>query len=52
MGSGPREFLTHIWWFRAGRAWRGLQEGTPRCAEVHLIRLPDVHLIRWIGKFT
>ena len=23
-----------VWWFRAGRAWRGLREGAPRCTEV------------------
>ncbi len=42
----------HIWWLRARRAWRGLQEGATKCAEVHLIRLLDVHLIRPIVMFT
>jgi hypothetical protein len=37
-GSGPGNSPHHMWWFGAGRAWRGLQEGAPRCADVHLIR--------------
>ena len=30
-GSGPGTSDHHIWWFRAARAWRGLQEGATRC---------------------
>ena len=39
----------HIWWFGAQNAWRGLQAGAARCADVHLIRVRQVHLIRRSG---
>jgi hypothetical protein len=40
-GSGPVHPDRRIWWLSAGRAWRGLDEGAPKCAEVHLIRLTN-----------
>src|SRR4029079_1166642 len=51
-GSGPADPDHHIWWFLARRVWRGLQEGATRCAEVHLIRLLDVHQIRRVSPIT